>query len=60
MNQQYDTNERCLLMNIFNNLDDIYNAIYEYDNFIPYILENSGTINLWHKNFNETWKINLY
>ncbi len=32
----------------------------EYENLKPYISEKSGTINLWHKNFNGTWTINLY
>ena len=32
----------------------------EYENLKPFISEKSGTINLWHKNFNGTWTINLY
>ena len=38
----------------------VFDYEIEYENFKPYISEKSGTINLWHKNFNETWTINLY
>jgi hypothetical protein len=30
----HEKNERCLLMDIFNNLNDVYLCITEYDNYI--------------------------
>jgi len=38
----------------------VFDYEIEYENFKPYISEKAGTINLWHKNFNGTWTINLY
>ena len=38
----------------------VFDYEIEYENLKPYISEKSGTINLWHKNFNGTWTINLY
>ena len=38
----------------------VFDYKIEYENFKPYISEKAGTINLWHKNFNGTWTINLY
>lgn len=38
----------------------VFDYEIDYENFKPYISEKSGTINLWHKNFNGTWAINLY
>jgi hypothetical protein len=38
----------------------VFDYEIEYENFKPYLSEKSGTINLWRKNFNGTWTINLY
>lgn len=42
--------------------DGILNVEYEieYENFKPSISEKSGTVNLWYKNINGNWTINLY
>ena len=58
MNQQYDTNERYFLMNIFNNVNDVYNAIYEYDNFIPEKLQSNENYRLMISIINFTNAIN--
>ena len=38
----------------------VFDYEIEYKNLKPYISEKFGNINLWHKNFNGTWTINLY
>ena len=55
-----ETNDEKLVA--FLKKDRILTVEYEieYDNFKPYISEKSGTVNLWYKNINGNWTINLY
>lgn len=55
-----ETNDEKLIAFLKNDGILTFDYEIEYENFKPSISEKSGTINLWYKNINGNWTINLY
>ena len=55
-----ETNDEKLVAFLKNDGLLTFDYEIEYENFKPSISEKSGTINLWYKDINGTWTINLY